>query len=408
MDIREQRGLIIAARCRLTQDQGQWHVPSQTAPGKTYLVDLGRKSCTCTDHLNGSKCKHIYAVEFTLGREVQASARAAIETNDMSFVEKPTYRQNWPAYNQAQVTEKHRFQVLLFELCKHAEPFTRKLGRGRERIPAANVLFAAIFKVYSTFSARRFACDLRDAFDRGYITRPLHYNAICASLEKDEVTVRLTHLLRVSSLPLKAVEVDFAADSTGFSTNRFARWFDERQGINRSVHDWVKVHIMCGVKTNIITSAKVENRHGADAPQFKPLLATTAEEFKIREVSADKAYLSIDNIEAVFDVGGTPYIPFKTNSLAGSGGLFEKAFHYYSLHREEFLQHYHKRSNVESTFSAIKRKFGNNVRSRTDTSMVNEVLCKLVCHNISCLIHSQHELGIDPVFWKDETLSGKE
>jgi transposase len=57
-----------------------------------------------------------------------------------------------------------------------------------------------------------------------------------------------------------------------------------------------------------------------------------------------------------------------------------------------------KRSNVESTFSAIKRKFGGEVRSKTDAAMVNEVLCKLIAHNLCVLIQEQHELGIEPLF----------
>ena len=27
--------------------------------------------------------------------------------------------------------------------------------------------------------------------------------------------------------------------------------------------------------------------------------------------------------------------------------------------------------------------------------MINEVLCKIICHNICCLIQESHELGID-------------
>jgi hypothetical protein len=63
---------------------------------------------------------------------------------------------------------------------------------------------------------------------------------------------------------------------------------------------------------------------------------------------------------------------------------------------DDFLAHYHKRSNVESTFSAIKRKFGDAVRSKTDTSMMNEALAKIVCHNLCCVIQEWYELGIDP------------
>ena len=48
---------------------------------------------------------------------------------------------------------------------------------------------------------------------------------------------------------------------------------------------------------------------------------------------------------------------------------------------------------------AVKRKFGGEVRSKTDTAMKNEVLAKLVAHNLCCLIQEQHELGIDPIFW---------
>lgn len=70
--------------------------------------------------------------------------------------------------------------------------------------------------------------------------------------------------------------------------------------------------------------------------------------------------------------------------------------------RDEFLAQYHKRSNVESTFSMIKRKFGDFQRSKTDTAMVNETLCKVLAHNLVVLIHEIHELGVDPVFWGDE------
>ena len=69
--------------------------------------------------------------------------------------------------------------------------------------------------------------------------------------------------------------------------------------------------------------------------------------------------------------------------------------------RDEFLQHYHKRSNIESTFSMIKRKFRDSLRSKTETAMVNETLCKVLCHNLVVLIHEMHELGIDPMFWSD-------
>jgi transposase len=66
---------------------------------------------------------------------------------------------------------------------------------------------------------------------------------------------------------------------------------------------------------------------------------------------------------------------------------------------DQFLAHYHKRSNSESAFSAVKRKFGASVRAKTPAAQINEVLLKVLCHNLCVLVHAIHELRIDPSFW---------
>ena len=71
------------------------------------------------------------------------------------------------------------------------------------------------------------------------------------------------------------------------------------------------------------------------------------------------------------------------------------------FNREDFLAHYHKRSNAETTFSMIKGKFGDRLRSKTRTAQVNEALCKVLAHNLCCLIQSIYELGIEPTFWSE-------
>ena len=123
----------------------------------------------------------------------------------------------------------------------------------------------------------------------------------------------------------------------------------------------------------------------------------TAENFLVREVSADKAYASARNYDAIDRYGATPFIAFKSTT-PGAAALWEKMYLHFQLRREDFLAHYHKRSNVESTFSMIKAKFRDHVRSKTPVAMVNEVLCKLICHNICVLIQEAHELGIEVKF----------
>jgi|SRR5579871_14938 len=200
--------------------------------------------------------------------------------------------------------------------------------------------------------------------------------------------------LDLLSLPLRAVETVFAPDSTGFSTSRFVRWYDEKYGTERSGRDWVKAHAICGVKTNIVTAVEVLGRDTNDCPQFKPLVEATAKNFEIEDVTADKGYVSRENLELVDGMGGTAFIPFKSNNVAGEAGtVWERMFHYYNSRRDEFLKRYHARSNIESTFAMLKAKFGDSVRSKTDVAMKNETLCKFLCHNIVVVHQSVVELG---------------
>jgi hypothetical protein len=43
--------------------------------------------------------------------------------------------------------------------------------------------------------------------------------------------------------------------------------------------------------------------------------------------------------------------------------------------------------------------FGDSAMSRSYAGMVNEVLAKLLYHNLTGLIQEQETLGISPVFW---------
>lgn len=401
MEMRELKALEIAARAKVVFDGTAWFVPSQTT-GSKHRVTIGSEpSCSCEDfQLRRQPCKHVIAARLVCARDHDGKPpEIAVD----AVPKKPTYKQNWPLYDAAQRSEKTRFQALLFDLCRGLENLPQT-GAGRRQKPMADVAFACAYKVFSTFSSRRFQCDLNDALEAGYLTESMNSMRINAYMEGESLTPVLQALIVRSSLPLKSVETVFAPDSTGFSTSRFVRWYDEKYGVERSGHDWVKAHAMCGTKTNIVTAVEIADRNAGDSPQFKALVETTAQNFTVKEVPADKAYLSRDNLELIDGMGGVAYVPFKSNSIAGeAGSLWEKMFHYYGFRREEFLKHYHQRSNIESTFSMVKAKFRDHVRSKTDTAMKNEVLCKFLCHNIVVVHQSQIELGIEPMFWQDES-----
>jgi len=54
----------------------------------------------------------------------------------------------------------------------------------------------------------------------------------------------------------------------------------------------------------------------------------------------------------------------------------------------------------------IKAKLGDAVQSKSDRGQVNEVLCKVLYHNLCVLIQAIHELGIEPRFHKHHEKRG--
>jgi transposase len=397
---RKEKGRDLATH-RLIERKGElWEVPSQSGKGK-YTVDLSKPSCTCPDFaLRGLKCKHIYAVEYTLTSPTEALSAEA-------RTKRPTYRQDWPAYHAAQTHEKAHFQALLYDLCRGIKQPTQHMGRHRR--PLSEVVFSATFKVYSTASIRRFMSELIQASAYGYIESVPHYNSILNAFQSSDLTPVLYDLIRESSLCLKLVEADFAVDSSGFSTSRSLQWYNTRYGHEQENHDWMKVHLMCGVKTNIVTSVETTGSYANDSPKLRPLVEATAQNFHLGDVGADKAYSSKANLELVTALGGMPYIPFKARTTGEANGSvqWQKLWRIYQYRREEFLAHYHQRSNVESTMWMIKSKFGEHIRSKTDTAMTNELLCKVLCHNICVVIQSIYELGIEPTFWAESSFAQK-
>jgi len=395
METREDRGRAIADGAVLQRkgDGPYWIVPSASRQTK-YLVDEQNSTCTCPDYeLRQERCKHVFAVEYTIQRETNARGETTV-----TETVRVTYRQDWPAYNAAQTHEKERVALLLRDLCSGIDNGAQK--RGRPRLPLSDGVFSAVMKVYGTTSGRRAMTDLRDFEAKGLIAKAPCYNSVFNVLENPAVTPVLHRMIEESAAPLKSVETDFAVDSSGFSTSTYARWFSAKYGRTMSQNKWLKAHIMVGTKTNVIASVEVTDAYCNDAPEFPGLVESTASRFNVARVSADKAYSSRLNLSVAQSIGAESFIPFKVNARGDGTGLWSRMYHFFMFNREEFLKHYHQRSNVETTFSMVKAKFGTKVRSKSVTAQVNEILCKLLCHNLCCLVHATYELGIEATFWK--------
>ena len=402
---RQLRGALIAAQSPIKKTKVGYQVQSQSGNG-SYIVDPDPVDpyCSCPDfELRDRPCKHIHAAAL-------AAARESGETEyDEPLATEPAppkqnrkkYTRNWRTYTMAQENEEGYFRRLLRELCDTVEQPDYSFGR--PQLYLGDVVYAAGLKVYSLKCVRRAMYSIRQAEFQDLLEQAPSRSSVMAYLQKPELTPLLRELVVKSALPLVAAETAVAIDSSGFATTNKNRWFDEKHRRVREKAKWLKLHLMCGVKTKIITSVGVTESNVHDTVLFKPLLEETARYFNVEEVSADKAYLSKKNLYTAEAWGISTYIPFKVNSTADHGHhkpdpLWRDAFYYYQLNRAEFLEHYHKRSNVETAYHMIKSKFEEGIKAKKDTAQINEVLVKALCHNIVVLIGSIFDLGIEPEF----------
>ena len=394
IEIRKVKGLEIAKTSRISKVGNNWHVPSQSGSG-FYIVQSNGfgATCTCPDYeLRKCKCKHVFAVEFVVTKEVDNEGNVTITQTI-----RKTYSQNWSEYDKASINQKTLFMKLLKDITGN---LNQEYKFGRPTLPLSDMVYSSVMKVFTTFSLRRFMSDMQIAKEKGYVNVTPCYASVGHFMQKKEITPLLVKMVTLTSLPLRTIEKDFAIDSTGFGTSIFQRWYSFKHGKEINSRRWVKCHFVTGVKTNIIPSVKITSEFDNDSPELRELVKTTSENFEMEEVSADKAYLSRDNMNLIEEAGATPFIPFKSNATAKpkSSAIWKKMFYLFQLNNERFLEHYHKRSNAESSVMMVKTKFGGSVRSKTWTAQINEVLCKVICHNICVVIQEMHELGINPNF----------
>src|ERR1019366_2265174 len=347
-DLRQERGRLLSKNPGIRKVAGvTWLVPSQTQTSGGYIVNTADGTCTCPDYeLRRCRCKHQFAVSFVQTVEIDADGNQTV-TETLSY-SRTTYKQDWPAYTAAQCEEKGTVQRLLRGICDGIQN-TPHLGRGRKPIPMSDAVFAMTMKVYGMMSGRRSTADLEAYAEAGHMAKAPRFSTLFERFEDPAMTAILTSLIEKSAAPLAGIERSFAVDSTGFGTCTYVRWIDEKYGKPMKRATWLKAHAMVGTSTQIITSVRVTASNANDCPELPALVQSTKQRFDMAEVSADRAYLSNENLTAIEAAGAAPFVPFKINSQQDGSPAWRKMHAVFVLKEEEFLAAYAKRSSVEST-----------------------------------------------------------
>jgi transposase len=396
---RVERGLAIATGPGQIEEiaPNVWSVPSQSGRG-VYLVSLQRGvwRCICPDYTAHSfQCKHIVGVQLRL------NGLSRLEATEVEAKRpRPTYRQNWPAYNAAQRSEAVNFGLVLQDLVSDLEDPCPPKPTGRPRLPYPDIVYCTVEREFTRLPLRKAQGTYSGSQEAGRISCVPSDNIPSMLLRRADTSAVLNELIARSAAALTSIETTFAVDSSGFRTTSFGEYCREKYGATVQ-NIWWKLHIIVGTQTGIIPAVVVTEGHAADTKQFPALIeAVAAAGFTVAEVYADKGYLAGENFTVVAKAGGIPYIMFRENSRGRAkqrrdhAPWWKKMWHLLQTNPTEFLKHYYMRENVEATFAAIKKKLGETLSSRDPTAQVNELLCKVLVHNIQILIQASFERGI--------------
>lgn len=260
-----------------------------------------------------------------------------------------------------------------------------------------DLFFCAGLKLYTGYSGRKIMSDLRHAQLAGYILMVPHYNTLTDFLSCKATYDLFSKLLTISAMPLRKLEDKYSLDSSGFGSYQYERWQRVRWGSKKGWRNYLKGHILIGTRTNIICNCEITPGNFSDARQASSLILKAGANFPIKEFSADKAYSSKLIFRIVESIGALPYIPFKHSTkepTENSPEIWNKMFLIFRDNKEKFMKSYHKRSDVETTFSMVKMRLGEFLKCKDFDSQRSELMMKFICHNICCLIEEMYNNGI--------------
>ena len=329
---------------------------------------------------------------------------------------------DWSAYNGAQTHEATEVKAILGRLSDListvAAPVQGVPRRGGQPYPLGKVFFACVEKVYSGLSSRRHEGVLRLSAQQGFFRNaPLwtpggfdfgpvagsratsipQFNTVERYLRCKWLTPLLLELVTLTARPLREVEHVFAVDGTGWSTQWYDRWLDEKEAPESERQQWVKLHLVVGVKTNTIARAAISPGNHHDSPYYRGLITETAAHFDVRRVLADLGYSSRGNNGLGAELGFDVRIPFKSNTRppTDDGSEWSSNLRLFLDDNDRFMEEYHLRSNVESTNGSVKVTQPQKLRCKSFDAQVNEVLAILVAYNIRVLAREVRVRGLE-------------
>ena len=193
------------------------------------------------------------------------------------------------------------------------------------------------------------------------------YSALCKRRKKIPSIIWYKIMLLTAGLKHNNV----AIDGTGFSKTNPSFHFVKRIDRREPVKNFAKLSMLYDIDSHKAIAFQVRNRRTHDMKDARPLLRSYC---RMQCLLADKAYDAEELHQYCYERNVQTIIPKKRNIRRG---FYRRK---QSINYSE--EKYHRRSLIESGFSAIKRKYGGSVSGKRLASIRTEIYCKGICHNL--------------------------
>lgn len=187
--------------------------------------------------------------------------------------------------------------------------------------------------------------------------------------------------------------VDLLLDASGIRLVGRSVWFCIRTKKKILKKDCDKIHIAISMQNLLIASFRISNSKRNDSPFLRKLLKPFAE---LGLIIVDKGYSGKINAEYVAKKKGAFFSPFKKNAEPKGLNYWSYLKNLWTFFWDSCKRIYNVRSRVEAVFSALKKRYGDQLFSKKWYTRRREMAMRFIAYNVRVIVGIQiaREKGI--------------
>lgn len=192
-------------------------------------------------------------------------------------------------------------------------------------------------------------------------------------------------------------KLNIILDASGIRIIGRSIWFSIRVKRFISRRECDKVHLAVCSDFLLILNWRITTWRRNDSPFFMILLRPFT---LLGTVFADLGYAARKHFQFVADRKGALFTPFKSNATAKpkSHPAWKAAFWLWKMLKTIYMSIYHQRSKIEAVFSALKKRYGDQLYCRSAVMRRKEMALRFIAYNTRIILYlnysRQHNLSL--------------